>query len=152
MEISNAILSGDTADVYFIRTKTILAREGIDPVVVMEIFPGRAGILCGVNEVVDLLRTAAPDAQVEALEEGAAMNAKQVVLRIRAHYSAFGLYETAMLGMLAHPSGGATAPQAAASLLSTIFSKTTRVRRPSCASRLAFHSLMAGCSPSTASA
>ena len=49
MQISDAILSGDTADVYFIRTKTILAQEGLDPVVVMEIFPGRAGILCGMQ-------------------------------------------------------------------------------------------------------
>ena len=32
MAVSEAILSGDTADVYFSRTKTILARQGLDVV------------------------------------------------------------------------------------------------------------------------
>ena len=66
--ISDAILTGDTADVYFSRTQTILAKEGLNPIVAMEIFPGRTGILCGIDEVIDLLRAAAPDAQVDALD------------------------------------------------------------------------------------
>ena len=55
--------------------------------------------------MIDLLRAAVPGAEVDALEEGAAMSTKEVVLRIRARYSAFGLYETALLGMLASQSG-----------------------------------------------
>ena len=48
-------LSEDRADVYFARTQTILQKEGLDPVVTMEIFPGRDGIrsrrggLCGLR-------------------------------------------------------------------------------------------------------
>jgi len=145
--ISDAILSGDTADVYFMRTKTILAREGLDPVVVMEVFPGRAGILCGIDEVIDLLRAAAPGAEIDALDEGAAMSAKEIVLRIRARYSAFGLYETAMLGMLAHQSGWATAAReivdAAAPV--PVISFGARHVHPDVAARLEYAAVVGGC-------
>jgi nicotinate phosphoribosyltransferase len=145
--VSDAIISGDTADIYFARTKTILAKEGLDPVVAMEIFPGHAGILCGINEVIDLLREVAPDAQVDALDEGAAMSAKEVVLRIRARYSAFGLYETAMLGMLAHPSGWATAAceivDAAAPI--PVISFGARHVHPNVAARLEYAAVVGGC-------
>jgi nicotinate phosphoribosyltransferase len=50
-----------------------------------------------------------PDAVVEALEDGDAVAPKEIVLRIQARYRAFGLYETAMLGMLAQSTGWATA-------------------------------------------
>ena len=39
---SHEILSGDSADVYFARAESILEREGLDPVVTMEVF-ARAG-------------------------------------------------------------------------------------------------------------
>ena len=145
--VPDLILSGDTADVYFIRTRTILAQEGLDPVVVMEIFPGRAGVLCGVPQVVDLLRAAAPRAEVEALEEGAAMNAKQVVLRIRANYSAFGLYETAMLGMLAHPSGWATAAReiVTAAAPTPVISFGARHVHPNVSAQLEYAAVIGGC-------
>jgi len=35
---SREILSGDSADVYFARAETVLDREGLDPVVTMEVF------------------------------------------------------------------------------------------------------------------
>jgi nicotinate phosphoribosyltransferase len=145
--ISDAILSGDTADVYFSRTLTILGKEGLDPIVVMEIFPGRDGILCGINEVVDLLRQAAPAAQVDALDEGAAMSAKEVVLRIRARYSAFGLYETALLGMLAHTSGWATAARAIVDAAAPIpvISFGARHVHPAVAARLEYAAVVGGC-------
>jgi len=44
-----------------------------------------------------------------ALEDGDVVSPKEVVLRIRARYRAFGLYETAVLGMLAQSTGWATA-------------------------------------------
>jgi nicotinate phosphoribosyltransferase len=145
--ISDAILSGDTADVYFSRTQTILGKEGLDPIVVMEIFPGRDGILCGINEAIDLLRAAAPDAQVEALAEGAAMSAKEVVLRIRARYAAFGLYETALLGMLAHTSGWATAARAivAAAAPVPVISFGARHVHPNVAAQLEYAAVIGGC-------
>ena len=145
--IPDSILSGDTADVYFLRTKTILAQEKLDPVVVMEIFPGRAGIICGMREVIDLLRAAAPHAEVEALEEGAAMNAKQVVFRIRARYSVFGLYETAMLGMLAHSSGWATAAReiVTAAAPTPVISFGARHVHPNVSAQLEYAAVIGGC-------
>jgi nicotinate phosphoribosyltransferase len=50
-----SILSGETADIYFLRTRDILQEEGLNPVVTMEVFPSRAGLLCGMREVKALL-------------------------------------------------------------------------------------------------
>ena len=47
---SHEILSGDSADVYFARADSILAAEGLDPVVTMEVFTRREAVLCGIDE------------------------------------------------------------------------------------------------------
>ena len=111
---SHEILSGDSADVYFARAATILEREGLDPLVAMEVFARREAILCGIEEAKNLLAHVLAEAdldevQVEALDDGDHVAPKEVVLRIRARYREFGLYETAMLGMLAQSTGWATA-------------------------------------------
>jgi len=111
---SREILSGDSADVYFARAERILEREGLDPVVTMEVFTRQDAILCGIDEVKNLLahvlEQADPDeVVVEALDDGDSIGPKEVVLRIAARYRAFGLYETAVLGMLAQSTGWATA-------------------------------------------
>ena len=111
---SREILSGESADVYFARADRILEREGLDPVVTMEVFGRRDAVLCGIDEVKNLLghvlATGDPaEVTVEALEDGDAIAPKEIVLRITARYRAFGLYETAILGMLAQSTGWATA-------------------------------------------
>ncbi len=109
---SHEILSGATADVYFARASSILEREGLDPVVTMEVFCREDAVLCGMGEAKNLIGHVLaddPDAIVEALDDGAAVAPKEIVLRIQARYRAFGLYETAMLGMLAQSTGWATA-------------------------------------------
>ncbi len=108
------ILAGESADVYFARAEEILRREGLDPLVVMEVFARSAGVLCGIDEAKILLAHALRDAPadevvVEGLSDGDSIAAKEVVLRIRARYRQFGLYETAMLGMIAQATGWATA-------------------------------------------
>jgi len=40
---SPEVLSGETADVYFLRTLDILKKENVNPFTVMEFFPGRPG-------------------------------------------------------------------------------------------------------------
>ena len=114
---SREILSGESADVYFARADRILEREGLDPVVTMEVFARREAVLCGIGEVKNLLahvlkQADAAEVTVEALEDGDAIAPKEIVLRITARYRAFGLYETAMLGMLAQSTGWATAARA----------------------------------------
>jgi len=108
------ILSGESADVYFARADRILEREGLDPLVTMEVFGRADAVLCGIDEAKNLLGHVLADADpaetaVEALDDGDAIAPKEVVLRIRARYRAFGLYETAILGMLAQSTGWATA-------------------------------------------
>jgi nicotinate phosphoribosyltransferase len=111
---SREILSGDSADVYFARADKILEAEGLDPIVTMEVFARRDAVLCGIDEAKNLLghvlAGADPDeTRLEALSDGDRIAPKEVVLRIRARYRRFGLYETAMLGMLAQSTGWATA-------------------------------------------
>jgi len=111
---SREILSGESADVYFARAERIMEREGLDPVVTMEIFARREAVLCGMDEVKNLLahvllESPPEEAIVEALSDGDAIGPKEIVLRMTARYRAFGLYETAMLGMLAQSTGWATA-------------------------------------------
>ncbi len=104
------VLTGETADIYFARTLAVLEQEHRNPIVTMEVFSNGEGVLCGIKEALDLLRHAlGQEAQVWSLAEGEAFSCKETVLRVNASYASFGLYETAILGMLAHSSGWATA-------------------------------------------
>jgi len=108
------ILSGESADVYFARAERILEREGLDPLVTMEVFARQDAILCGIDEAKNLLGHVLADVDdgetvIEALDDGDAITSKEVVLRITARYRVFGLYETAILGMLAQSTGWASA-------------------------------------------
>ncbi len=149
------VLSGETADVYFERARTILAAEGLDPVVTMEIFSRGEGILCGADEAIAYLREifaeADPDGAsapvVESLHDGDAFASKEVVMRIRARYSAFGLYETAILGIMASGSGWATAARqivdAAAPI--PVIGFGARHVHPSVADQMDYASVIGGC-------
>ena len=111
---SPEIMSGESADVYFARAESILEREGLDPLVTMEVFARHDGVLCGIDEAKNLfshvLASADPhETEVHALDDGDRISPKEVVLRIRARYRQFGLYETAFLGMLSQSTGWATA-------------------------------------------
>ncbi len=111
---SHEIMSGDSADVYFARAEAILAKEGLDPLVTMEVFTRQDGVLCGIDEARNLLGHALSGAdpaetRLEALKDGDVIGPKEIVLRIQARYRQFGLYETAFLGMLAQSTGWATA-------------------------------------------
>jgi nicotinate phosphoribosyltransferase len=148
LTIAEETLRGDNADIYFQRARDILQHEGLDPVVTMEIFPGREGILCGMREALALLERVLPrDAQVWALDEGAPMHAKEVVLRIRARYSTFGLYETALLGILASQSGWATAArrivEAAAPV--PVISFGARHIHPNVSAQMEYAAIVGGC-------
>jgi nicotinate phosphoribosyltransferase len=88
----------------------ILERERINPITTMEVFSGGEGILCGVNEVQALLKEVLPPrSEVWSLREGEKFHPKEVVLRIKAPYQSYGMYETTIIGNLAQCSGWATA-------------------------------------------
>ncbi|OAT81721.1 nicotinate phosphoribosyltransferase [Desulfotomaculum copahuensis] len=102
------IRQGWTTDIYFVKTREILRRlELAATPVVAEVFAGRPGLLAGTAEVKNLLCEAG--VAVWALPEGEWFAAKEVVLRIHGSYDRFGIYETALLGILASSSGWATA-------------------------------------------
>jgi nicotinate phosphoribosyltransferase len=108
--LSPEVLAGDTSDVYLLRSSNVMESEGVNPRVTMEVFPNCAGILCGMREVEELLRKCLPsEGEAWALTEGESFRVKEVVLRITAPYASFGVYETAILGILAHESAWATA-------------------------------------------
>jgi len=110
-EMPDSWLNGETADIYFPRTVEVLKKEGINPIATMEVFPRRAGILCGIEEVKSLLTEVLPkdNCEVWSLSQGEPFDRKEVVLRIKAPYQSYGAYETAYLGILSHCSGWATA-------------------------------------------
>ncbi|MFC2066595.1 nicotinate phosphoribosyltransferase [Chloroflexota bacterium] len=148
-EPGEAVLSGETADIYFARTIDILRNEGINPVATMEFFSSRAGILCGMEEAKALLTKVLPEGNCEvwALAEGEAMGEKEVVLRITAPYQSYGLYETAIDGILAHCSGWATAARECveAAWGIPIISFGVRHVHPSVAGVMDYASIIGGC-------
>ncbi len=147
-EPSAEVLSGKTADVYFHRTLDVLKKFGRNPVAMMEVFPNRDGLLCGIEEVKALLKKVLPSgSSLWAMDEGSEVARKEVVLRISAPYLSYGLYETAICGMLAHSSGWATAArecvQAAAGI--PIVSFGARHVHPSVAATMDYAAVTGGC-------
>lgn len=105
------ILKGYTTDVYFLRSLEVLRKVGKEKIRVCgEIFAQGAGIFCGLSEVLLLLKGC--DVSVWSLEEGESFRSREVVMRIEGLYSAFGIYETAVLGILASSSAWCTAARA----------------------------------------
>jgi nicotinate phosphoribosyltransferase len=147
------VLSGETADVYFDRARTILAAERMDPIVTMEIFSRGEGILCGAEEALAYLREIFSETNgdheptVESLHDGDPFGTKEVVMRIHARYSRFGLYETAILGILASGSGWASAARrivdAAAPI--PVIGFGARHVHPSVADQMDYASVVGGC-------
>jgi nicotinate phosphoribosyltransferase len=153
-EPADDVLSGETADVYFERARRILAAEGLDPVVTMEIFCRADAVLCGAEEAIAYLREILgngkhlePAPVVESLHDGDAISSKEVVMRINARYSAFGLYETAILGILSQSTGWATAARrivdAAAPI--PVIGFGARHVHPSIADQMDYASVVGGC-------
>ncbi|ACS32880.1 nicotinate phosphoribosyltransferase [Thermococcus gammatolerans] len=107
------IKAGKTTDVYFIRTKKILTEKGIHRKVFADVTTTslphgwKWGVLAGIEEVAKLLEGLPVD--VYAMKEGTIFHPYEPVLQIEGYYEEFGVYETALLGMLSQASGIATA-------------------------------------------
>ncbi len=102
------IQRGLTSDIYFVRSRDLLQSINLaDTEVTAEIFSSGEGVFAGLDEALYLLRER--NLEIWSLQEGEAMEAKEVVMRIRGRYSDFGIYETPLLGILASSSGWCTA-------------------------------------------
>jgi nicotinate phosphoribosyltransferase len=148
-EPSEEVISGLTADVYFQRTIDILRLEQINPITTMEFFPFRTGVLCGAREAEALLSRvlSGVEAEVWTIGEGEHMDSREVVLRVTAPYQSYGLYETALCGILAHQSGWATAAAecAAAAGRIPVISFGARHAHPSVAPIMDYAAVTGGC-------
>jgi nicotinate phosphoribosyltransferase len=107
------IKKGRLTDIYFKRTEEILKSTKKNPVVKAEIFLKgfpcgyNWGILAGIEETIRLL-SATDRVSVRCMPEGTVFRDSQPVMVIEGRYLDFGIYETAVLGLLCQASGIAT--------------------------------------------
>ncbi len=104
------IKSGKTTDTYFLQTKEVLEKNGIDSRVVMEVYardlpyPQNWGLVTGIYEAAKLLEGLRVN--VSALDEGSVFLADSTtaiyepILTIEGRYVDFLEYETPLLGLL----------------------------------------------------
>jgi nicotinate phosphoribosyltransferase len=110
------IRSGYYSDSYFVLTKELLEAEGRHPMVTMQVFAKRAGLLGGIDEALAVLELCAgerrdggwrdgwPRLRVQALDEGEPIEPWETVLTIEGDYALFAHLETVYLGTLSRRS------------------------------------------------
>lgn len=106
------IKAGKITDAYFPRTLEVLEAMKVDKVVKAEFIAKGLpcgwpwGVLAGIEECLELL--AGLKVSVRCMREGTVFRAYEPVMEIEGRYSAFGRYETALLGFLCQATGVAT--------------------------------------------
>jgi nicotinate phosphoribosyltransferase len=106
------IRSGQTTDVYFVRTVEIIQEAGLDRHVRAEVsvkglphaYPW--AVLAGLEEVFALLEGI--DLKVRGMPEGTFVRPYEPIMEIEGSYLSFAVLETAILGLLCEASGVAT--------------------------------------------
>lgn len=113
------IKSGQTSDIYYLRTKKIIEYKGIDKRVTAEVTVGRLpenwkwGVFCGLEEVVNLYEGLPVD--LYAIPEGTIFPTKDLrgfrvpQMAVVGPYGSFVSVETATVGLICQASGVATA-------------------------------------------
>ena len=104
----NTFLTGHFTDMYFNRARQILKADNASPKVLMQVFPRKDGILCGINEVNKILRDVKPHLKIKSLKEGDPIKENETVLTIEGNFCDFVHLETVYLGILARMSSIAT--------------------------------------------
>ncbi|MBI5197706.1 MAG: nicotinate phosphoribosyltransferase [Nitrospirae bacterium] len=106
------IRAGKLTDIYFVRTLQVLKAKGVNKHVKAEFiaktFPANWewGVFAGLEECAELF--SGMKINVRAMSEGTFFRTYQPVLEIEGMYNDFGIYETALLGLLCQASGIAT--------------------------------------------
>ncbi len=106
------IKAGRVTDVYFERVTAALEKRGINPFVQMEVrtnsLPDDWGwaVFAGLEELMELV--AGLPLELRAMEEGQLFRAGDPVFSVSGNYLDFGVFETAMLGLVCQASGIAT--------------------------------------------
>lgn len=148
-EPSPAVVVGDTADAYFHRAAAVLRAENLNPTVVMEFAATKGGILCGIREVHSLLDRVLPETEREvwALEDGVSVATGEVVVRVKARYSTFNVYETAIAGTLSQSTSWATAARECVDAAEGIpvICLAARYAHPAVVGHLEYSAIIGGC-------
>jgi nicotinate phosphoribosyltransferase len=106
------IKQGRVTDVYFERVTEALRSKGINPHVAMEMRSGSLprdwpwAVFAGLEELMELVDGL--PVRVRAMEEGELFFPGEPVISVEGAYLDFGVYETAMLGLVCQASGIAT--------------------------------------------
>lgn len=106
-QFDGRIRDGWLSDRYFVRAARTLEHAGRDPVVTLQLFGKRHGVLAGTYECVRMLQTQlAPgydyrELDVASLHDGDRVQPWEVAFRIRGRYRAFAHLETTLDGVLA---------------------------------------------------
>jgi nicotinate phosphoribosyltransferase len=106
-QFDSRIRGGWLSDRYFVRAARTLAHADRDPVVTLQFFAKRTGVLAGTYECVRMLQTqlapayAFADLVVDTLHDGDRIDPWEVAFRIRGRYRAFAHLETTLDGVLA---------------------------------------------------
>lgn len=109
---ADEIRAGKITDAYFPRTLEVLEALKVDKVVKAEFIAKGLpcgwpwAVLAGVEECAELL--SGLKVTVRCMKEGTVFRAYEPVMEIEGKYSAFGRYETALLGFLCQATGVAT--------------------------------------------
>lgn len=105
------IKRGFYSDKYFFRTKEILEADGHHPWVTMQVFAKKEAVLCGVEEVLAILRLCADrpeELEVKTLRDGDIIHPWESVMHIEGDYATYAHLETLYLGVLARRTAVAT--------------------------------------------
>src|SRR5258706_7158688 len=114
------IRRGFYSAVYYNRTQQILIQKKNLKIVTMQIFQKNNAVLCGVNQVIALLKTAAGyfennnwvgrwnELHVETLSDGDTINPMESIMHITGPYAYFAHLESLYLGILARQTKIAT--------------------------------------------
>ena len=104
------IRAGWLSDRYFVRTARTLAHAGRDPIVTLQFFAKRHGVLAGTFECIRMLQTQLAVGydfsalEVDTLHDGDRIEPWEVAFRIRGRYRSFAHLETTLDGVLARRS------------------------------------------------
>jgi len=99
-----SIRAGYYTDAYFNHTRSALLADGRHARVLMQVFQKKQVLLCGVDEVLAILKLCShgwDGLVVEALHDGDRIEPWETVLTIEGDYTLFGHLETVILGVLA---------------------------------------------------
>lgn len=108
----SAIRAGWYSDRYFVRSRSVLEKDGAHPEVVMQVFCKKPALLCGIEETIACLKAGSPHPRrfkIDALKEGSSISPRETVMHLQGDYAAFVHLETLYLGILTRRTSIATA-------------------------------------------